>query len=71
MERGKGRDRDREREREVVSVCLHAFRVRIAREQGTGEECKRRGEERVEGLCLVTLLGGEKEGCKRRGERED
>lgn len=33
------------------------------------EECKRRGEERVEGLCLVTLLGGEKEGCKRRGER--
>lgn len=73
--RGKGRrrywqaERGKGREKEVVSVCLHAFLVRIAREQGT-EKCVR-GEGRKEwrGLCMVTLLGVENEGCKRRGER--
>lgn len=41
----------------MLSAGLHAFRVRIAREQGTGKSV--RG---VEGHSLVTLLGGEEEG---------
>lgn len=45
----------------MVSAGSHAFRVRKAREQGDTGECKRRGRERGEGLCVVTLLGGEEE----------
>lgn len=35
VERGKGE--------EVVNVCSHAFRVRIAREQGTGKSVRGEG----------------------------
>lgn len=56
MASGKG-----EGKREVVSVCLHAFRVRIAREQGTGKSV--RGERGAN-------IGGSALGdTSRRGER--
>lgn len=40
--------------REVVSVCLHALRVRRAREQGTGKSV--RGERRGERECGGSVL---------------
>lgn len=43
-----------EGKREVVSVCLHALRVRIAREQGTGKSV--RGERRGERECGGSVL---------------
>lgn len=49
--------------KELVSVCLHASRVRIARERGTGKSVRKR-EGGVEGVTE-----GKKRGGKRRGER--